>query len=164
MSWLLKIRLNTLALLCSYRWPRGVRFSEDVKDLIQSLLKRNPQERPSAKQLLSHAWVRGSRPVSARALLVASQKLNRGPKSHASDCLAALPSRGDSPLVQQLIADARLTPNAIPWPQSPGTSPPSSCLLPTPPPTPFSPPAPPLPPSLALGSQCWYYHGIPRLQ
>ena len=135
----------TSTVRCSYRWPKGVSLSKEAKDLIQSLLKRDPQERPSANQLLNHAWVRSCRPVSARALLVASKKLLEGQvsKNPMPDHLA-LQSRGDSPLVQQLIADARLIPKATPWPPSPG--------LDAPPPPPPHPPTspPPLSPSQTL--------------
>ena len=96
-----------------------------MKALIQSLLKRNPQERPSAKQLLSHSWVRGSSQVSAKTLLVAGKKLLEGNAAEASSPVLdkssqPIQSRGDSPLVQQLIADARILPDAMPWPESPG--------------------------------------------
>lgn len=104
---------------CSFRWPRGSNLSEEVKELIQSLLKRNPQERPSAKQLLSHSWVRGSCPAAAQALLVAGKKLLEGSPLKGEG--RTMESRGDSPLVQQLIADARSIPTVLPWPDSPGT-------------------------------------------
>lgn len=107
----------------SFRWPKSVRFSDDVKALIQSLLKRDPGERPSAKQLLSHPWVKGG-PVSAKTLMAAGKQLLQGAAAEGSlgvsKPLEALQARGDSPLVQQLIADARVKPEALPWPESPG--------------------------------------------
>ena len=120
----LKSKIRNL-LSCSFRWPRGINLSDEVKALIQSLLKRNPQERPSAKQLLSHPWVRGSSPVSAKTLLVAGKKLLEGNTAEAASpgkekSTQPLQSRGDSPLVQQLIADARIIPDVMPWPESPG--------------------------------------------
>ena len=106
---------------CSFRWPRGLNLSEEVKGVIQSLLKRNPQERPSAKQLLTHSWVRGSGPVAAQALLAASKKLLEGTAAKETGKGGlTLQSRGDSPLIQQLVADARVVAQTLPWPDSPG--------------------------------------------
>ena len=102
---------------CSYRWPRGVRLSEDVKCIIASLLRRQPGERPTAEQLLTHPWVTGQ--------LFASTPNDSSPdhaptEASATDALstegsgAVEPRRqtsvvamGDSPLPRRLLADAR---------------------------------------------------------
>lgn len=107
---------DTLVDACSFRWPRGSNLSKEVKELIQSLLKRNPQERPSAKQLLSHPWVRGSCSTPAHALLVAGKKLLEGAVIRDPEAQKEV----GSPLVQQLLADTRHMPTVLPWPESPG--------------------------------------------
>ena len=63
--------------------------------------------------------------MSAKTLLVAGKKLLEGNAAEAASpgrdkSTEPIQSRGDSPLIQQLIADARIIPDVMPWPESPG--------------------------------------------
>lgn len=46
---------------CEYDFPSPYwdDISQDAKDLIKSLLVRDPKKRPDADQLLEHPWIRG---------------------------------------------------------------------------------------------------------
>lgn len=49
---------------CQYHFPYDFRISPISKDFIQSILKINPEKRPSALDLLTHAFIRMAKPLS----------------------------------------------------------------------------------------------------
>lgn len=96
-------------------------LSEDVKSIIQSLLKRDPCERPTAAELLRHPWLTASHHSSAGDEDTAQKPALRRAAEGALDLqLPKLAVRGDSPLVHQLMADARSAGDSMAWSQMPG--------------------------------------------
>lgn len=48
-----------------FKKPRGREFiSEDLKDLIQSMLQLDPSHRPSISEILAHPWMKGEIPTN----------------------------------------------------------------------------------------------------
>jgi len=48
---------------CKNKPGKAEFFSEEFKDLIQSMLQNDPQHRPSLSEVLGHAWLKGEVPT-----------------------------------------------------------------------------------------------------
>jgi calcium-dependent protein kinase len=47
-----------------YHWPRNLKVSESLKDLVAKLLVMQPEKRLTALQALEHPWLKGERKVN----------------------------------------------------------------------------------------------------
>ena len=95
-----------------------MRLSEDVKLIIASLLRRQPGERPTVEELLTHPWVTGQlfasitkdsspdyKSTEASATEASSTEVSVAGEEPRRQMSAA--ARGHRPLSRRLLADTR---------------------------------------------------------
>lgn len=63
-----KIMQNIIKDEISYKnFPKG-KFSDEALDFMKFLLNKDPNKRPSAKEALSHRWLKDKKKISARGI------------------------------------------------------------------------------------------------